>query len=118
MLQPVMSPKRSSARSSTDRSVSSDMPDRFRVPRGLVPVVAVLAGGLAVAAAFPPMGLWWTAPLGLALLMGTLQGRGLWMSAGLGLVFGLAFFAPLLHFIAVAMGNPIGWAALALFEAL
>ena len=118
MLQPVMSPKRSSARSSTDRSVSSDMPDRFRVPRGLVPVVAVLAGGLAVAAAFPPMGLWWTAPLGIALLMGTLQGRGLWMSAGLGLVFGLAFFAPLLHFIAVAMGNPIGWAALALFEAL
>ena len=94
------------------------MPDRFRVPRGLVPVVAVLAGGLAVAAAFPPMGLWWTAPLGIALLMGTLQGRGLWMSAGLGLVFGLAFFAPLLHFIAVAMGNPIGWAALALFEAL
>ena len=84
----------------------------------MVPVVAVLAGGLAVAAAFPPMGLWWTAPLGLALLMGTLQGRGLWMSAGLGLVFGLAFFAPLLHFIAVAMGNPIGWAALALFEAL
>ncbi|WP_029574236.1 apolipoprotein N-acyltransferase [Actinomyces massiliensis] len=83
-----------------------------------MPVIAVLAGGLAVAAAFPPLGLWWTAPLGLSLLMGTLQGRGPWMSAGLGLVFGLAFFAPLLRFIAVAMGNPIGWVALALFEAL
>ena len=118
MLQPVMSPKRASARSSTDRSVTSDTPDRFRGPRGLVPVIAVLAGGLAVAAAFPPLGLWWTAPLGLSLLMGTLQGRGPWMSAGLGLVFGLAFFAPLLRFIAVAMGNPIGWVALALFEAL
>ena len=42
----------------------------------------------------------------------------MWTGAGLGLVFGLAFFAPLLHFTAVAMGNPIGWAALTLVQAL
>ncbi|MDU0348974.1 apolipoprotein N-acyltransferase [Actinomyces sp. MRS3W] len=74
--------------------------------------------GLGVWAAFPPLGWWWAAPLGLALLASVLRDRGPWTGAGLGLVFGIALFTPLLHFTAVAMGNPIGWAALTVVESL
>ncbi|WP_136313547.1 apolipoprotein N-acyltransferase [Actinomyces procaprae] len=86
--------------------------------RLLTPLLASGCAGLAVWAAFPPVGAWWAAPLGLALLVLALRGRGTWAGAGLGLVFGLALFTPLLHFAAVAMGNPIGWAALTVVEAL
>ena len=77
-----------------------------------------LGAGLILAAAFPPLGLWWTAPISLAALSLLVAGRGMWAGAGLGLVFGLGLFAPLLHFAAVAMGNAVGWAALTAVESL
>ena len=77
-----------------------------------------LGAGLILAAAFPPLGLWWTAPIALAALNLLVAGRGMWAGAGLGLVFGLGLFAPLLHFAAVAMGNAVGWAALTAVESL
>ena len=120
MLQSVTASKRTSDRQRTEHTAgpAPSRPGRLRVPRALVPVLAAALGGLAVTAAFPPIGLWWAAPVGLAMLLGSFQGRGVRADAGLGLVFGLAFFAPLLHFTAVAMGNPIGWAALTLVQAL
>ena len=77
-----------------------------------------LGAGLILAAAFPPLGLWWTAPISLAALSLLVAGRGMWAGAGLGLVFGLGLFTPLLHFAAVAMGNAVGWAALTAVESL
>ena len=118
MLQPVTPPKRTSDKPHASRPAPSGRPGRLRVPRALTPVLAAALAGLAVTAAFPPVGLWWAAPVGIAVLLGSLQGRGTGAGAGLGLVFGLAFFAPLLHFTAVAMGNPIGWVALTLVQAL
>ena len=70
-----------------------------------------VAGGLAVYAAFPPVGAWPLAALGPALLVVALAGRSLRGSFCCGLVFGLALFVPLLSWlINVAW---YGWFALA-----
>ena len=59
-------------------------------------ILAAAAGGLAVYAAFAPSTQWWAAILGLGLL-GTAVDGTRWRSAfGLGTVFGLTFFLPLL----------------------
>ncbi|MDO4243311.1 MAG: apolipoprotein N-acyltransferase [Actinomyces sp.] len=84
--------------------------------RAGAPVLGALAAGLALWAAFPPLGLWWAAPLGVAALLALSSGRGVAAGAGLGAVFGLGLFTPLLHFTAVAMGNSIGWVALVIVE--
>ena len=84
--------------------------------RATAPAAGALAAGLTLWAAFPPLGLWWTAPLGLAALVLLLEGRRPVVGAGLGLLFGLGLFTPLLHFTAVAMGNAIGWVALTLVQ--
>jgi apolipoprotein N-acyltransferase len=79
-------------------------------------LVAAVAGGLALTAAFPPVGAWPLAPLGPALLVLALQGRSLRASVLAGLLFGLALFVPLLSWlINVAW---YAWAALAVAEAV
>src|SRR5690348_4317466 len=79
-------------------------------------LLAAVAGGLALTAAFPPVGLWPLAPLGPALLVVALQGRSLRASVLAGLLFGLALFVPLLSWlINVAW---YAWAALAVAEAV
>src|SRR5215469_8751527 len=79
-------------------------------------LLAAVAGGLALTAAFPPAGVWPLAPLGPALLVVALQGRSLRASVLAGLVFGLALFVPLLSWlINVAW---YAWAALAVAEAV
>ena len=123
MLQAVTPFDRTPSDPGTEHPVADDgdewprREDRVALRR-YAPVLAAALAGLAVTVAFPPTDVWWAAPLGLALFMGAVRGRSMWTGAGLGLVFGLAFFAPLLHFTAVAMGNPIGWAALTLVQAL
>ena len=98
-------------RSSKARSAAArDLREEERTPprpRGgpLESLAMALGAGLILAAAFPPLGLWWTAPITLAALNLLVAGRGMWAGAGLGLVFGLGLFAPLLHFAAVTMGN-------------
>lgn len=77
-------------------------------------LLAALAGGLALAAAFPPTGIWPLAPAGPALLVLAVWRRGLRASFVAGLVFGLAFFVPLLSWlINVAW---YAWFALAVAE--
>jgi apolipoprotein N-acyltransferase len=74
-------------------------------------VLAALAGGLALAAAFPPAGIWPLAAVGPALLTVALWGRGLRGSLLIGLVFGLALFVPLLSWVLNVAWY--AWAALA-----
>ncbi len=76
-----------------------------------------VAGGLAMGLAYPGAGLVPLAVLGPAFLALAVHGRsargGLW----LGLVLGLAFFAPLLSWTGIYVGA-VPWLALAVFEAL
>ena len=79
-------------------------------------LLCAVAGGAALAAAFPPAGIWPLAAAGPALLVVALWRRSLRGSFLIGLVFGFAFFVPLLSWlINVAW---YAWAALAAAEAL
>jgi len=77
-------------------------------------LLAALAGGLALAAAFPPIGIWPLAPAGPALLVLAVWRRGLRASFAAGLVFGLAFFVPLLSWLVNVAWY--AWVALAVAE--
>jgi len=79
-------------------------------------IATALGGGLLLAAAFPPVGVWPLAPFGPALLVLALWRRGARASFGLGLIFGLAFFVPLLSWLINLAWY--AWAALAIAEAL
>ena len=79
-------------------------------------LLAAAAGGLALAGAFPPAGFWPLAAAGPALLVTALSGQRLRASFGLGLLFGLAFFVPLLSWLVNVAWY--AWAALAVAEAL
>jgi apolipoprotein N-acyltransferase len=87
-------------------------------PRLALPwaLLTALAGGLALTAAFPPLGLWPLAPLGPALLVVALWRRSLRASFTIGLVFGLALFVPLLSWLINLAWY--AWAALAVAEAV
>jgi apolipoprotein N-acyltransferase len=83
-------------------------------PRGLrtwQALVVALAGGLALDAAFPPIGFWPLAAVGPALLVVALWRRSLRGSFAVGLIFGLAFFVPLLSWVLNVAWY--AWAALA-----
>ena len=75
-----------------------------------------LVGGLALTAAFPPYGIWPLAAVGPALLVVALWHQGLRGSFAVGVVFGLAFFVPLLSWVVNVAWY--AWAALAISEAL
>ncbi len=79
-----------------------------------VPVAVI--GGLALAAAFPPVGAWPLAAAGPALLAVALWRRSLRGAALVGLAFGLAFFVPLLSWLVNVAWY--AWAALAIAEAI
>jgi apolipoprotein N-acyltransferase len=75
-----------------------------------------VAGGLALFAAFPPLDVWPLVVAGPAVLVLALTGRSLRASFGCGLVFGLAFFVPLLSWLVNEAWY--AWAALAAALAL
>ena len=77
---------------------------------------AAAAGGVALAGAFPPVGIWPLAAIGPALLVITLYRQGLRASFVIGLVFGIAFFVPLLSWLVNVAWY--AWAALAIAEAV
>jgi apolipoprotein N-acyltransferase len=79
-------------------------------------LTVALAGGLAVAAASPPAGIWPLAAAGPALLAIALAGRSLRASFVVGLVFGIAFFFPLLSWVLNVAW--FAWVALAAASAL
>ncbi len=90
-----------------------------RLPR----IVAAIVAGLLMSAGFAPLSWWWAPMVALAVLAGVLR----WPSTtalggcGYGLLFGLAFYLPLLPWVSGFVGLP-PWLALcamcALFPAL
>lgn len=72
------------------------------------------AGGLMLAAAFPPAGVWPLAFVAPALLMAALAGRRPRSSFAIGLIFGAAFFIPLLSWVLNVAWY--AWLALAISE--
>ncbi|MFI9007614.1 apolipoprotein N-acyltransferase [Actinosynnema sp. NPDC053489] len=91
---------------------------RRRDVRGtLLRVLLAAAGGAAVFLSFPPRTTWWLAPLGFAALGVVLHGRRARAGFGLGLVWGLAFMAPLLRWTGEFVGL-IAWLPLALLCAV
>jgi len=78
-----------------------------------------LLAGLLFGVSFPPVGWWWSAVLGLALLTWVLVATPKTLAAGFGygLLFGLAFYLPLLPWISGLVGA-LPWVSLAVLEAL
>ncbi|MEU1492341.1 apolipoprotein N-acyltransferase [Streptomyces sp. NPDC005775] len=89
---------------------------RRLLPRLARPAAAVLSGVL-LYASFPPRPLWWLVLPGFALLGWVLFERRLRAAFGLGLLAGLGFMLPLLHWTGEEVG-PVPWLALAAAEAL
>ena len=92
----------------------------------LVRITTSLVAGALMCASFPPLNWWWAALLALALLTWVLTGhlaiRGEPVTTtaggfGYGLLFGLAFYIPLLPWVGGLVG-PVPWLALALMCAL
>lgn len=79
--------------------------------------LAAAAGGMTLFLAFAPTTLWWLAIAGFALLGLAVHGRGWRAGFGLAVLFGLAFYLPLLSFTNIYVGN-LPWIALAVAEAL
>jgi len=79
-------------------------------------LLTALAGGLALAAAFPPAGFWPLAAVGPAMLVIALWRQRARTALAAGAVFGLAFFFPLLSWL----GNVAWyvWTALAVAESV
>lgn len=80
---------------------------------------ATIGGGLALWASFPPVGWWFAAFVGFGLLAWVLTLRSTTRAGGFGygLLFGLAFYVPLLPWISGLVGA-VPWLALATAQAL
>ncbi|ALV33130.1 apolipoprotein N-acyltransferase [Streptomyces sp. CdTB01] len=89
---------------------------RSRILAALRRLAPAAAGGLLLYAAFPPAGLWFFAPLSPALLALSVRGRSKRGAFLAGTVFGLAFFGPLIVWLANLGVLP--WLALTVVEAL
>ncbi|MFH8475439.1 apolipoprotein N-acyltransferase [Streptomyces sp. NPDC018000] len=89
---------------------------RRLMPRLVRPAAAVISGVL-LYLSFPPRPLWWLVLPGFALLGWVLHERRLRAAFGLGLLAGLGFMLPLLHWTGEEVG-PVPWLALAAAEAL
>ncbi|MEV6860215.1 apolipoprotein N-acyltransferase [Streptosporangium subroseum] len=79
-------------------------------------VAGAIAGGLLLFLAFPPLGLWFLAPFGIALAVLSVQGARPRRAAWLGLLTGLALLLPGLHWV-----SPIGmdaWLGLVAMESV
>src|SRR5215469_18628029 len=79
-------------------------------------LLTAVAGGLALAAAFPPVGIWPLAAAGPALLIVALWQQRARLAFAAGLAFGLAFFFPLLTWLLNVAWY--AWTALAVAEAV
>ncbi len=88
----------------------------MREPTRWWSVVLAAAGGLLTEAAFPDLGWWGCAFLGIAALFLALGRDSARWNALVGLVWGLAFFAPQINWADYAVGR-VPWLALTVFEA-
>jgi apolipoprotein N-acyltransferase len=80
-------------------------------------VLAAPVGGLLLYLACAPRTLWWLAPLAFALLGAASAQRSRRDGFGVGLLFGLGYYLPLLPWVGIYVGKT-PWLALAGFEAL
>ena len=85
------------------------------VPMRIALPLAVLAG-VALLVALPPYGLWWLAPVGVALLAAAVHRRRLRGGFGLGFLAGLVLFVPLLGWTRFA-GGWLPWMLLSFAQA-
>ncbi len=88
----------------------------FPAPRRRTSAVLALAGGLVCDLAFPGKGWWPLAFVAVAMLFIAMGRDSARWNALVGLLFGLAFFLPHIHWAEVAVG-PVPWVALSLAEA-
>lgn len=86
-----------------------------REPRRVTTLALAAAGGLLTDAAFPDRGLWFAAPVGIALLFLGLRRDHAGWGGLVGFVWGLAFFLPHIHWLWVSVGW-VPWVALTLLE--
>jgi apolipoprotein N-acyltransferase len=93
-------------------------PGSGRAPLFRAPWAALLAllSGVVLLGSFPPYGLWWAAPVAVALLAVAVAGRRARAGALLGLLHGAAFFVPLLHWTGIYVGA-FPWLLLAASQA-
>ncbi len=84
---------------------------------GWLGVLCALASGGALLLAFPPVGLWWAAPVGVALLAVAVHRRRPRTGFGLGLLSGLALFVALLSWTEI-VGGVAPWLILAVTESV
>ncbi|MEJ2864609.1 apolipoprotein N-acyltransferase [Actinomycetospora flava] len=68
-------------------------------------VAGAVVAGLLLYVAFPPLGAWWAAPLGIAAVVTVADGRRLRSAFGLGLLVGVAYQWPLLHWTGEYVGG-------------
>jgi apolipoprotein N-acyltransferase len=66
--------------------------------------LAAVVAGLGLYATFPPLGWWWAAPLGIALLLAVVDGRRPRAAFGWGVLAALAYQYPLLHWTGTYVG--------------
>lgn len=89
------------------------------LPPRLVRLGVAVFAGLLLCISFPPIGWWWSAVPALGLLSWVLVEARTTPAGGFGygLLFGLAFYIPLLPWISGLVG-PVPWLALSVMEAL
>jgi apolipoprotein N-acyltransferase len=83
--------------------------------------LVVLAGGGVLYLASPPHGLWWLAPVSLAVLALAVCGRSVRVGFGCGFLFGVAYLLPLLRWLYEFLGPDFGawpWLGLVVLESL
>jgi apolipoprotein N-acyltransferase len=97
-------------------AVDAATPPRPAPPPLWAATLAALGAGVALLVAFPPYGLWWLAPVGVALLAAAVHRRRLRAGLGLGFLAGLACFAPLLEWTNLHTGM-LPWMLLSLLQA-
>ncbi len=78
-------------------------------------IVLSLVSGLLAYAAFPPIGMWFSAPIALALLIYLLSNAGLRQRVRAVIVFSIAFFGPLLAWSNTYVGD-IPWLILTMLQ--
>lgn len=113
-----------------DSELSADAPAEGRLARyargtrnalqlRLIRLIAALVAGALMYLSFPPVGWWWAAFPSLALLGWVLTRQSTTRAGGFGygLLFGLAFYLPLLPWIGGLVGT-VPWLALSLLQAL
>lgn len=86
------------------------------VPGRALTLALGVAGGLVTGAAFPDLGWWWAAPVGIALLALALRRDDVPWGVLVSFTWGLAFFLPHIHWLNVSVGA-VPWIALSVTEA-